>query len=146
MKVSVGDTNGKNKIRIYNNFFHRSQEANHIFQENCHPVCVSLFLTLHISYICHFITPTVHRPVITEQLKWIRQTKGLLSTTETSTVHAQREELSISAAAFFYKLLTQRLWSVIEAAIFPRRLTRALPGALQEPITWLWWERAFHFS
>lgn len=38
----------------------------------------------------------------------------------------------------FYKLLTQRLWSVIEAAIFPWRLTRSLPGALQEPITFLW--------
>lgn len=146
MKVSVGDTNGKNKIRIYNNFFTVHRRLITFSRKTVHPVCVSLFLTLHISYICHFITPTVHRPVITEQLKWIRQTKGLLSTTETSTVRAQREELSISAAAFFYKLLTQRLWSVIEAAIFPRRLTRALPGALQEPITWLWWERAFHFS
>ena len=87
------------KIRIHVFFqkltAQRRLNRSHILQEVFFPEAARPPWLEHSPHTCHFTTLAVHRPVFTEQLKWIRQTKGFISTT----VRAQREELSGSAAA-----------------------------------------------
>lgn len=84
---------------------------------NCRVLLFFSCIFLHLSHVCHFNTMTVHRPVISESNR--------------STRHPTLLQL-------LYKLLTQRLCSVIEGAIFPWRSTHQFfYAALQGPITLL---------
>lgn len=139
-------TPSKPKSEFMSFFFKLTAErrltGSHFLQEVFFPEAARPPWLEHSPHTCHFTTLAVHRPVITEQLKWIRQTKGFISTT----VRAQREELSGSAAAPLQTLDSAPLlchWG----SHFPMKAHEiSPPGALQEPITSLWWEHAFHFS
>ena len=120
-----------------------NDEFNHIFQRNCYSSCCSSFLTQAFIPRLWFFFHWLFTDLLSLS-SWSESDRQKASCPPQKHVqHALREKNSAFLLQPLYKLLTQRLWSVIEAAIFPLRLMRS---ALQEPITSLWWELAFHFS
>lgn len=93
----------------------------------CRPSFSTQLICKHLSYVCYFLPLT--RPQ--SCYYWAAE----VNQTDKRLHFHYRYKCSTSSesrnSAFlqqpFYKLLTQRLWSVIEAAIFPWRLRRSLP-------------------